>query len=98
VKRGNSTKFTTLPQKSFMTLSTIGKACSSSLTRENSCSGPRTSNGLYVAVPLFLRGYLFRGRLYSAVSFKHDYDFPSIRAIVSAKVQGILLGSALPAE
>jgi len=53
VKCGNSTKFTTLPQKSFMTLSTMGKACSSSLTRENSCSGPKTSSGLYVAFPLF---------------------------------------------
>jgi len=53
VKCGNSTKFTTLPQKSFMTLSTMGKACNSSLTRENSCSGPITSSGLYVVVPLF---------------------------------------------
>lgn len=31
----------------------MGKAWSSSLTRENSCSGPRTSSGLYVVVPLF---------------------------------------------
>ena len=31
----------------------MGKACSSSLTRENSCSGPKTSNGLYVAAPPF---------------------------------------------
>ena len=36
-----------------MTLSTMGKACSFSLTRENSCSGPKTSSGLYVTFPLF---------------------------------------------
>ena len=53
VTYGNSTKFTTFPQKSFMTLSTMGKACSFSLTRENSCSGPKTSSGLYVTFPLF---------------------------------------------
>ena len=55
VKRGSSTKFTTLPQKSFMTLSTMGKACSSSLTRENSCSGPKTSSVRYVAVSSFVQ-------------------------------------------
>ena len=38
-----------------MTLSTMGKAVSSSLTSENSCSGPKTSNALYVAVPLFVQ-------------------------------------------
>jgi hypothetical protein len=53
VKFGNFTKLTVFPQKSFMTLSTIGNACSSSLMRENSCSGPKTSNGLYVSAPLF---------------------------------------------
>jgi len=39
-----------------MTLSIIGRAFNSSLTKENSCSGPKTSSGLYVAVPL-LFGY-----------------------------------------
>jgi hypothetical protein len=53
VNCGNSTKLTTLPWKSFMTLSVIGRACNSSLTKENSCSGPKTSSGLYVAFPLF---------------------------------------------
>ena len=58
VKSGSSTKFTVLPWKSFMILSTMGKGWSISLTRENSCSGPMTSSGLYVGAHLFV-GCLF---------------------------------------
>lgn len=78
VKRGSSTKFTALPQKSFMTLSTMGKACSSSLTRENSCSGPKTSSGLYVAAPLFYLAFI-RNAFIVSVNFKHDCGFLNIR-------------------
>ena len=54
VKVGCSTKLTHFPQKALITLSTIGNAFKSSFTRENSCSGPNTSSGLYVATPLSL--------------------------------------------
>jgi len=60
VKFGCSTKLTTRPRKSFITLSTIGKALSSSSTNENSCSGPKTSRVLYVRVPL---SFLFASKI-----------------------------------
>ena len=70
VNCGNSTKLTSLPWKSFMTLSTMGRAFNSSLTKENSCSGPKTSSGLYVAFPL-LRGCYLEFDYNTTVNFKY---------------------------
>ena len=62
-------KFIVLPQYSLMIWSLMGSGFNSSLTREYSCSGPRTSSGLYVGFPHCLGVSVMR---YVGVSFKFD--------------------------
>jgi|PlaIllAssembly_1097288.scaffolds.fasta_scaffold01093_8 hypothetical protein len=62
-------KFIVLPQYPLMIWSLMGSGFNSSLTSEYSCSGPRTSSGLYVGFPHSLVVSVMR---YVGVGFKSD--------------------------
>jgi hypothetical protein len=63
-------KLTILPHWALMILSLIGRGFKSWLTSENSCSGPRTSSGLYVKFSSLDSLLLC---VYVGVCFKADY-------------------------
>ncbi len=64
-----------------MILSTMGNASSSSFTIENSCSGPMTSNVLYVKVQLLLK--LFFTIEYKASS--NENRLPNLQTLIGAR-------------
>jgi hypothetical protein len=55
-----------------MILSEMGRGFSSWLTKENSCSGPRTSSGLYVGYASYCLALIWNANI-AVVNLKYNY-------------------------